>query len=602
MPETNVCIDCAIEFKADNSRSNIHTYHDIDPREYEIEFELDKIKYDVDFLLIRSIALCRHIQKVFEVIEESASSQTLRHLSAYKHSGKCDEDWCIYAWNDKDEWIAEISRYDTVWEFDSEKELKRWLEACLQEYAVPNIILDYLGIKAQFDCLAVLKTYNSKKYAFFGTADKFLQRYKEEIRFKVLCLSDDIRCNEDVNEKQYIKQRKDRLLKLYRDCKTYGKSEVFFHAVRENLIVDLAVGNVQYHFGKDAMDQMENCARYEIIIVRNGHSIARTKYVHKQADIYLIDIDYADAKGNKDGADSNAKLGNGRTAFIVGPSGFHVNEFSDSLKINALCKVLVDHGYSSNTQSQINTIEWLNDVLIRTDLYYVITRGKSCQPPSKRIKSLKIDYEKSNMNADLVKLNRILLEEFYPQETPKSLIIAVQNGYKDIVELLIKAGADPNAHFNNGETALMAAAIKGQEGIVEILLSAGTYPNAKSNAGWTALMFAACKGQRDVAELIINAIPDPKAKRISSMGTAAKRYKDIAELLIKAGADPNAKSDNGVTALMAASAKGQHYIAELLIKAGVDPNAKTNKGGNTALDYALNAGFYVIAELLRNYK
>lgn len=54
-----------------------------------------------------------------------------------------------------------------------------------------------------------------------------------------------------------------------------------------------------------------------------------------------------------------------------------------------------------------------------------------------------------------------------------------ENGFPDIVELLLKQGADPNQADEKGITALHLSAYKGQDDNVEILLKYKANPNQK---------------------------------------------------------------------------------------------------------------------------
>src|SRR5262249_33474306 len=81
------------------------------------------------------------------------------------------------------------------------------------------------------------------------------------------------------------------------------------------------------------------------------------------------------------------------------------------------------------------------------------------------------------------------------QEGDTALMLAARHGSLDIVDLLLKAGANPNlatgiipdaANTRFGCTALMSAARYGYLDIVQLLLKAGANPNLKNNRGETA--------------------------------------------------------------------------------------------------------------------
>ncbi|MDH4241569.1 MAG: hypothetical protein OEW48_18570, partial [Phycisphaerae bacterium] len=69
----------------------------------------------------------------------------------------------------------------------------------------------------------------------------------------------------------------------------------------------------------------------------------------------------------------------------LGPSDFRREEFGGAVTISGLCKSLSKDGYRPRTRNQINTLDWLNDVLKMPDLYSRIQLTKSSQPPSANV-------------------------------------------------------------------------------------------------------------------------------------------------------------------------------------------------------------------------
>ena len=101
----------------------------------------------------------------------------------------------------------------------------------------------------------------------------------------------------------------------------------------------------------------------------------------------------------------------------------------------------------------------------------------------------------------------------------------------EILTLLLKVNANPNATAADGMTSLMSASYKGHEQVVGALLEANANPNAPGPYGMTSLIFASQNGHAEV----------------------------VGELL-KAQANPNAAAADGMTSLMAASEHGHNGV------------------------------------------
>jgi len=98
-------------------------------------------------------------------------------------------------------------------------------------------------------------------------------------------------------------------------------------------------------------------------------------------------------------------------------------------------------------------------------------------------------------------------------------------GYNSMpVQLLLKAGADPNHVSPRGDTPLMASAIGGQ--FDEDLFHAGAKINAKNSEGVTTLMILAAKGEADDVKSALEAGADAIAKDVK--GRSALDYLQLA--------------------------------------------------------------------------
>jgi ankyrin repeat protein len=151
------------------------------------------------------------------------------------------------------------------------------------------------------------------------------------------------------------------------------------------------------------------------------------------------------------------------------------------------------------------------------------------------------------------------------------LFEAARLGRVDLIDPLLKAGADIDGTDKRGFTPLILAAYNGQGGAVEALLERGA---------------DACK-------------PDGGQGNTAQMGVAFKGDDAIAARLLKTRCDVDARNKAGQTALMMAALFGRTAQIELLLAAGADRGIADATGrtaasvaatqGNTALAAALSA-------------
>ena len=134
------------------------------------------------------------------------------------------------------------------------------------------------------------------------------------------------------------------------------------------------------------------------------------------------------------------------------------------------------------------------------------------------------------------------------------LIEAASHGHPDICRWLVnEKGTDVNAkEEDNGETALMYAALNGNSDIVAFLVEAGADVNETTKDGYTALMTATIGGHFDVVRFLTEHGADVNAK--AYYGTTAYilatdgNYQEIARFLAEHGADVNAEDAYDETA------------------------------------------------------
>ena len=183
-----------------------------------------------------------------------------------------------------------------------------------------------------------------------------------------------------------------------------------------------------------------------------------------------------------------------------------------------------------------------------------------------------------------------------------ALYNASENGYLEIVKILINAGVDVNLPVENGLTPLHISSHKGHVKVVEALIEAGADPNSASTDGKTPLHFASLKGHVEVVEALITTKADPNSAKTDGKTplhiASLKGHVEVVEALIEAGAKVDSKiSDDGITPLHIASQEGHVEVVEALIKAGAKVDSKISDG-KTPLHLASLRGHAKVVEAL----
>ena len=159
---------------------------------------------------------------------------------------------------------------------------------------------------------------------------------------------------------------------------------------------------------------------------------------------------------------------------------------------------------------------------------------------------------------------------------------AVKKGDLKDVKILIAAGAELEITDYWGMTPLMTAAQKGYTDIVNMLIKAGANVDAFTPEGsMTALLYAIDKGHTEIAKLLI--AKDKGSCNLKALASAAdKGHAEIVKLLIANGAaqkNQNKFEDVFITALK----RGDNEMVKALMSAGVSMDCLTLR---IASDYA----------------
>lgn len=141
-----------------------------------------------------------------------------------------------------------------------------------------------------------------------------------------------------------------------------------------------------------------------------------------------------------------------------------------------------------------------------------------------------------------------------------ALHMACVHGDHDIVDSLLKAGANVNAAMDEGVMPLHIVASNGKTLAVRVLIAGGASLEATTNEKMTAFMHAASNG-----------------------------HTDAMESLLERGANKFAKDDVGRTSMHAAASKGHHVAVTWLAEHGLDVN-EVAENGMQPIHYAAAGG------------
>ena len=173
---------------------------------------------------------------------------------------------------------------------------------------------------------------------------------------------------------------------------------------------------------------------------------------------------------------------------------------------------------------------------------------------------------------------------------------------RDLVERLLKAGANPNARAADGSTPLVFAADGNSGQGAERLLAAKADVNLADSDGWAPIHFALSKGNASMAETLLKAgaaLPPRGPGPWTPLHLAAEGGDgSCVALVLERGADPNATGgDSKTTPLILAAAQGHTESVRELLLAGADPKI-ADANGKIALAVAGEKGHDEVVAML----
>jgi serine/threonine protein kinase len=156
-----------------------------------------------------------------------------------------------------------------------------------------------------------------------------------------------------------------------------------------------------------------------------------------------------------------------------------------------------------------------------------------------------------------------------PQANPDSLVSAAESGRVAEVRRLLSGGASLRSR-KGMFTPLTRASLFGHRDVVSVLLEAGANINENNESIGTPLYLA-----------------------------VTANHDSLAQMLLERGADPNLAPSWGHTPLMVAAGRGDLPLVELLLKYRADPRRRS-PGDSTAAGFARREGHAAVAAVLED--
>ncbi|CAM4644457.1 unnamed protein product [Leuciscus chuanchicus] len=227
----------------------------------------------------------------------------------------------------------------------------------------------------------------------------------------------------------------------------------------------------------------------------------------------------------------------------------------------------------------------------------------SLKMSSLTIQSLFSYVEEENLSAIKAHLDKYREVDTRSENGQTALMVASEQGSLEIVQELIRRGANVNLDDIDCWTALISAAKEGHTGVVKELLENNANVEHRDMGGWSALMWAAYKGRVEVAHLLLEKGANPNITGQYSVypiiWAAGRGHAEIVQLLLQHGAKVNCSDKYGTTPLIWAARKGHYDCVMHLLENGANVD---QEGANsmTALIVAVRGGFTeVVKELLK---
>jgi ankyrin repeat protein len=207
------------------------------------------------------------------------------------------------------------------------------------------------------------------------------------------------------------------------------------------------------------------------------------------------------------------------------------------------------------------------------------------QPPPTMVEALDLVFSKK----DFVQVRQLLKSASAEDiNRSESLLRAVYVNQPELLELMLKRGADPNV--SDGILPLRQSVRVGNAPLTKLLLQHGADPN-QADGTTDSILLEALSANQYIGFL-------HWTSKIERFAQVSDQRMATIRLILQAGANPNDRDrSNGTTALMVAAGHGNEELVELLLQQGANAKA-VNAYGENALHYAAWRGNAAIAQRL----
>ncbi|XP_058429134.1 ankyrin repeat and SOCS box protein 3 isoform X1 [Marmota monax] len=163
-----------------------------------------------------------------------------------------------------------------------------------------------------------------------------------------------------------------------------------------------------------------------------------------------------------------------------------------------------------------------------------------------------------------------------------ALHLAASQGHWKIAQILLEAGADPNATTLEETTPLFLAVENGQIDVLRLLLRHGANVNGShSMCGWNSLHQASFQENAEIIKLLLKKGANKECQDdfgITPLFVAAQYGKlESLNILISSGANVNCQALDKATPLFIAAQEGHTKCVELLLSSGANPDLYCNE-------------------------